>query len=377
MITLIKNATVFDPEPIGIRDVLIAGERIAAVGEKLDVSGRLVEQVDGSGYILIPGLVDVLTHPAGGGGEGGFGNRTAAVGFEAFRDAGITCPIGALGTDSIGRSLDVLYAEIMHLRERGIDAHMLTGAYRVPPPTITGDIARDIALIAPVIGVGEVAVSDHRGSQPTPGELRRIAADARLGGTISGKRGVVLVHVGDGRRGLAPLVEALDGSDLPTDCFYPTHVNRRRPLLEEAIAFARNGGFVDITVSTTPELLDLGEVAARDALREAIAAGAPAERISLSSDAGGSLPVYRAGELAGHSAATPGVLLDLVQDTLREDPDFAAAIIAALTRNPARALGLQRKGRVAAGADADILLLDPDTYALTEVFCRGRRLLNQ
>ena len=65
------------------------------------------------------------------------------------------------------------------------------------------------------------------------------------------------------------------------------------------------------------------------------------------------------------------------QDVSHQVEEYAATVIAALTRNPALALGLQRKGRVAAGADADILLLAPDTYALTEVFCRGRRLLNQ
>lgn len=355
-------------------DVLVADSRIAAVGEDLDVSGGLVETIDADGGVLVPGIVDVLTHPSGGGGEGGFGNRTAAIGFEAFRDAGITCPVGALGTDCIGRSLDVLFADVMALRAQGIDAHMLTGAYRVPPPTITGDIARDVALIAPVIGIGELAISDHRSAQPTPKELRRIAADARLGGTLAGKRGVVLVHVGDADSGLAPLRAALEGSALPVRSFYPTHVNRRPELLQEAVDFARDGGFIDITVSTTPELLELGEVAARGALRDAIAAGAPAERISLSSDAGGSLPVFRDGEFAGLSSAKPGVLLELVLDVLTQEPEFAATVIAAVTRNPADAVGLAHKGRIAAGADADIVVLDLDQKAPSHVLCKGRRL---
>ena len=374
MLTLIRNADVYAPEPLGVVDVLLAGERIAAVGDALDVHGEFVDVVDAEGGTLLPGLVDALTHPGGGGGEGGFGNRTAAISFEAFRDAGVTCPVGALGTDCIGRSPEVLFADVMGLRGNGIDAHMLTGAYRMPPPTVTGDVARDVAMLAPVIGVGEVAISDHRSSQPAAHELRRIAADARLGGTLSGKRGVVLVHVGDGDTGLAPIRDALAGSDLPAHSFYPTHVNRRRELLDEAVAFARDGGYIDITVSTTPELLELGEVAASNALRDAIAAGAPAERITLSSDAGGSLPVYRDGELAGHAVAMPGVLLELVRDTLESDPNYAATAIAAVTRNPADALGLAHKGRVAAGADADILILNTDQHALTHVFCKGRRL---
>ncbi len=374
MLTLIRNALVYDPEPRGMLDVLVADTRIAAVGEDLDVRGGLVETIDADGRVLVPGIVDVLTHPSGGGGEGGFGNRTTAIGFEAFRDAGITCPVGALGTDCIGRSLDVLFADVMALRDQGIDAHMLTGAYRVPPPTITGDIARDIALIAPVIGIGELAISDHRSAQPTPEELRRIAADARLGGTLAGKRGVVLVHVGDADSGLAPLRAALEDSALPVYSFYPTHVNRRRDLLQEAADFARDGGFIDITVSTTPELLQLGEVAARGALKDAIAAGAPAERISLSSDAGGSLPVFRDDEFAGLSPAKPRVLLELVLDVLGQEPEFAPIVIAAVTRNPADAVGLAHKGRIAAGADADIVVLDLDQKAPSHVICKGRRL---
>ncbi len=355
-------------------DVLVADSRIAAVGKDLDLRGELLDVIDADGGILLPGIVDVLTHPSGGGGEGGFGNRTAEVAFDAFRDAGTTCPIGALGTDSIGRSLEVLFADVMALRDNGIDAYMLTGAYRLPPPTITGDVARDIALLAPVIGIGELAISDHRSSQPTAEELRRIAADARLGGTLSGKRGIVLVHVGDADSGLAPLRAALEDSALPIYSFYPTHVNRRRELLDEAIEFARDGGFIDITVSTTPELLGLGEVPARDALKVAISAGAPAERISLSSDAGGSLPVFHDGEFAGFSSATPGVLLELVHDVLAQEPEFAPTVIAALTRNPADAMGLAHKGRVAAGADADILVLDSNQQALSHVLCKGRRL---
>ena len=374
MLTLIRNASVYDPEPRGMLDVLVADSRIAAVGKDLDLRGELLDVIDADGGILLPGIVDVLTHPSGGGGEGGFGNRTAEVAFDAFRDAGTTCPIGALGTDSIGRSLEVLFADVMALRDNGIDAYMLTGAYRLPPPTITGDVARDIALLAPVIGIGELAISDHRSSQPTAEELRRIAADARLGGTLSGKRGIVLVHVGDADSGLAPLRAALEDSALPIYSFYPTHVNRRRELLDEAIEFARDGGFIDITVSTTPELLGLGEVPARDALKDAISAGAPAERISLSSDAGGSLPVFHDGEFAGFSSATPGVLLELVHDVLAQEPEFAPTVIAALTRNPADAMGLAHKGRVAAGADADILVLDSNQQALSHVLCKGRRL---
>ncbi len=376
MLTLIRNAEVFSPVRLGKRDVLLAGHRILQVADSIPLRGAPLEVVDAAGQWLLPGFVDGLTHPCGGGGEGGFGNRTAEIEAAGFVQGGVTTPVGALGTDSVTRSLDVLYGKVMELRARGLSALMLNGSYRLPAATLTGDVVRDLVLVEPVIGTGEVAVSDHRSSQPGASELRRLAAEVHLGGTLSGKRGTVLVHVGDGPRGLGPIEEALEGSELPRWIFFPTHVNRNRRLLQQATRFAAGGGYADITVSTTEHLIAAGEVPALQALREAIEAGAPAQRLTLSSDAGGSLPLYRDGELAGLQAASPQALLKTLLAAIRRHPDLVEAVIAAMTRNPAEAYGLGTKGRVEPGADADLLLLDPATGALSGVYCAGRPLLD-
>lgn len=375
MLTLIRNAQLYVPEPLGQRDVLLAGPKIAAIEPSIDLDGPHVDVIDAKGRYLVPGLVDALTHPCGGGGEGGFGNRTPELPAAAFAQAGITTPVGALGTDSVTRSMDVLFGHIMALRAQGVDAYMYTGAYRVPPATLTGEVMRDLILIDPVIGVGEVAISDHRSSAPTIDELRRIAADSRVGGIIAGKGGTVLVHVGDGETGLSPLRDALAGSDLPITSFYPTHANRNQRLFGEAMDYARAGGFIDFTVSTTPEFIADGEVPALGALREALANDVPAERLTMSSDAGGSLPHYRNGELIGLQPAPPSSLLETLRDAASESNELMSATLAAMTRNPAHALGLAHKGQVCVGHDADLLLLDPDTFTLTDVMCRGRWLL--
>jgi beta-aspartyl-dipeptidase (metallo-type) len=306
--------------------------------------------------------------------EGGFGNRTPELEADEFIHAGVTTPVGALGTDSITRSLEVLFGKTMELRAKGLSALMYNGSYRMPPLTLTGDVARDMLLVEPVIGVGEVAISDHRSSQPTTQELRRLAADVHLGGTLSGKQGVVFLHLGDGRAGLEPIEAALAGTELPRRLFYPTHSNRNRSLLEQAAQHASRGGYADITVSTTEELIAAGDIPALDALSLALEAGAPAERFTLSSDAGGSLPLYRDGELAGLQSAIPGAMLDTLTAAIGR-ADTVETVIAAMTRNPARALGLARKGCIAPGFDADLMLLDSSSGSLDFVMCQGQWLL--
>jgi len=377
MLTLISGAQRFLPQARGVGDLLIGGGKVLAVADAELATAALpsVDCIDGRGKLLLPGLVDVLTHPCGGGGEGGFANRTDEIRTETFVRAGVTAPVGALGTDSLGRSLEVLYGKVMALRASGLKAFMYSGAYRVPPPTLTGDVARDLYLVDPVIGIGEVAVSDHRGSQPSAEELRRLAAETQLGGILVGAGGTVLVHVGDGDDRLRLLREAIEHSELPARVLFPTHVNRSTALLDEAAEWTLVGGFVDITVSTTPELIAAGDIEAFDALRRLVEAGASPSQITCSSDAGGSLPLYVDGQLKGLTAAEPSVLLGLLMQLHRQDSDLFPLALAAMTVNPAAALGLAGLGQLEVGADADFILVDGDSGIVTDVCCSGRWLL--
>ena len=371
----IRGAECFSPDPLGERDVLIAGGEIIGVAQPGAFEHLEVPSLDAAGKHLVPGFVDVLTHPCGGGGEGGFAHRTAEIPFETFVSAGVTTPIGALGTDSLGRSLDVLYGNVMALRAQGLNALMYSGAYRVPVPTLTGDVARDVYLVEPVVGVGEVAIVDHRGTQPSVLELRRLASEVQLGGILAGQGGVIFVHVGDGDSRLSLLREVVASSDLSPSVLYPTHVNRSTALLDEAAKWALDGGYVDITVSTTPELIALGDIPAPDALRRLLEAGAPAEKITLSSDAGGSLPLYVDGELKGLTAASPASLNELLGDLYKTDPELYPIALAGMTRNASNALKLNARAEIAEGEAADVVLFDPSNGAVSAVFCRGKRLL--
>lgn len=372
---LIEGAEVFAPQALGRRDVLVGGGRVLAVAEQIvpPALGVPLQRVDGRGRWLLPGLVDSLVHLSGGGGEGGFASRTRPLEASQALRAGVTTLIGALGTDDTTRSHADLLATARGLAHEGLSAYALTGSYRVPVRTMTGSVRDDLVLIPDILGVGEIAIADHRGSQPDTAELARIAAESRVGGLLSGKAGTVLVHVGDGRDRLDPLRAVVAGHDVAAERFLPTHCNRSRALLDDAAAWAAAGGYADLTTSTTPELLAAGDIAAAEALRELLAEPALRGRITLSSDGQASLPNFDAeGRLIGSGTADIGSLLDTLRVVLAGRwMDFALALEAA-TSTPAKVWGLAQKGGVAAGMDADLLLVDPDGLRLCGTVAGGR-----
>src|SRR5512139_1489497 len=297
---LLKNADLYTPAPAGRSDILIAGGRIERVAPDLRVSEPYCEVFDASGFIAVPGFVDGHVHLAGGGGEGGYRTRTPELLLSDAIRGGVTTVVGCLGTDGVTRSPENLLAKARGLEEEGVSTFMYTGYYALPVRTITGSIERDLLLIDKVVGVGEIAISDHRSTQPTFDEFARIAAEARRGGLLSGKAGVVNVHMGDGRRGLSLIRRVLDETEIPPAQFVPTHINRNAALFEEGITHAKAGGLVDFTTSTVPAFLEEGEVACGRGLRLMLEAGVDVSQITFTSDGQGSLHRFDAeGRLTG------------------------------------------------------------------------------
>ena len=202
---LIHDVETFTPDPAGRMDILLAGRQIERMAAGIPLSRDLAEVISGDGLLAVPGLVDGHVHIAGGGGEGGYASRTPELALGDAIRGGVTTVVGCLGTDGVTRSLPVLLAKAYALEEEGLSTFILTGSYGVPLLTLTGSVERDLLLVEKVIGAGEVAISDHRSSQPTFEELARIAADAHRGGILSGKAGVLNVHLGNGPGGLSLL----------------------------------------------------------------------------------------------------------------------------------------------------------------------------
>jgi beta-aspartyl-dipeptidase (metallo-type) len=370
MFELITNANVFAPEPMGIRHLLVCAGKIAYIGEQLpQLDDALdVRLTDVDGARLIPGFIDAHTHLTGGGGEAGPSTRVPPLALSQITRAGVTSVIGLLGTDDLTRTPQNLVSQVMGLREEGLSAWCYTGGYHVPVITLTGSVRSDIVNLEPVIGVGEVAISDHRSSQPTLDEILRLASEAHIAGLMTGKAGIVHFHLGDGERGLSMIRDCLEQSEIPPRVFNPTHVNRNKPLFEQACELSGLGCNVDLTAYPA----DSGDQgwSAEEAVERFLDQGYDSSKLTISSDGGGCLPSFDAqGELLKMGFASCSAMAECLKNLL--DHGLAEqTVLPLMTSNVASLLKLRQKGRILQGLDADLVVLD-QANRVDHVMARG------
>lgn len=372
---LIKNANLYDPEPQGLRDIFMVNEKIIAIGEDLSaMAAALNAQVlDAAGRTVVPGYVDQHVHALGGGGEAGPYSRTPEVMLSGAVSAGVTTLIGVLGTDGTTRHPESLLAKVQGLDFEGITAYMLTGSYELPLKNMTGDARNDIILIERVLGIGEVAISDHRSSQPTKDELKRLLTQARLGGMLSGKAGAVQFHLGTGKTGLKMLFEIIDETEIPARHMVPTHVNRDPGLFEQAKELARKGGYMDITSGIRADDGFEGGIAPHDALLNCWEEGVPMSNVTMSSDGNGGMTVFLPDGRKKLLAAKLSSLHEELTRAVKKGLPLEIGL-RVVGENPARANGLwPNKGCLKVDSDADLLIWDADMNIDT-VVAKGRIL---
>jgi len=370
-VLLIHGARIYAPSDLGQQDVLIRDGRIVAIESTITPPPE-AEVMDGTGNFLVPGFIDNHVHTIGGGGEGGPATRAPRLQAGGLISCGITCAVGLLGVDGTSRGLEELYAHTLALREEGIGAYMLTGSFDVPTPTLTGNVRRDLFLIEPVIGVGEIAIGDHRSSVPSPEEVGRLAAEAIGGGRLVGKKSYINLHMGDIPGALDAIAEMLRVYGLPADRFLPTHVNRIQSLMEESARFGRLGGYLDLTTSIVPSEGYTKATEIPTAIAWLIESGIPEQRITVSSDGGGMTALRNdRGQIIGHRPCLPSGLLRDFKTMVGNgrDPGQAAAFF---TSNVVDALGMEkRRGRVATGLAGDLLMFN-DSCELQMVIAGGQ-----
>lgn len=364
MITIIRKADVYKPEHIGVKDVMLIGNKIAHIADNIlvEMNGTVdVIEIDGENKLLVPGFIDSHVHILGGGGEGGFSTRTPEATLTGITTAGVTTVVGCLGTDGIGRDMISLLAKARGLEEEGITTFIYAGSYRIPLKTITGEITKDIMVVDKIIGIGEIAISDHRSSQPTFEEFTRAVADARVGGMLSGKAGIINIHLGDGKRKIDLIKKTLEETEIPMSQFLPTHINRNQELFEECLKYAKDGGYIDFTGSDDPDFWEQtdGEVRFSKGLKRLLEEGVNQDNFTLSSDGQGSMPIFNEKkEYIGIGIGKSTCLIKAIKECVLIENIPLETALRAVTSNPAKILKLKNKGRIEKNMDADLCILD-------------------
>ena len=354
MLTLIDNADVYAPEPLGTVPILLSAGSVLRLGnfdkKALIETGLEMEVIDAAGCYAFPGFVDPHEHLLGGSGESGFSSQTPEISATEVVSAGITTVVGCLGVDTTMKTLAGLLAKTKALKEEGLNAYMWTGGYTVPPTTITNSVRDDIMFVEEIIGAGEIAIADQRSNEPTALDVARIAHDSYVGGKLSNKAGTVHFHVGEGPSRLAILRELVDKHDVPAEWLYPTHINRTDELMLEAIELAKRGSFIDIDTADRDLLEKLTFYFDNDG---------PENKLTVSSDA---------------SISSPRNLYEQFCRCVREGFELKR-VLPIFTSNTAAALKLELKGRIAEGKAADVIVASKKDLEIREVISLGKRLI--
>ena len=272
-----------------------------------------------------------------------------------------------MGTDSETRSVENLVAKSLALTNEGIKTYSLTGSYSYPSPTITGSVKKDIIFVDQLIGV-KIAANDHRDSCIDYKDLQKIVAEARVAGMISGKSGHVTIHMGGGKFDFDQINDAVGYSNLPITTFRPTHVNRNEKLYKEAINFAKNGGYIDLTAGMSK---DLSDSKAYQIAKE----NQVLDKITFSSDGFGSWSNYdKEGNLIeiGYSPVDTGI--KSIKEIVNSGENLEDAI-KPFTSNVAKVLKLDKKiGYVKKGYLANLILLD-ENLEINTVISEGKFMM--
>ena len=372
---VIKNAELFAPQPIGKQDVLIGGEKILAIEHKISPSSLPgdVQVLDARGMLLVPGFIDGHQHFTGGGGEGGFQTRVPEPSISVNFKNGVTTAVGLLGTDSLTRSVENLYAKTQALNAEGMTAFMLTGAYWYPSPTLTGSVVRDMVYLQPVIGV-KLALADSRGPHIDAKDLASLASDVQVAALVANKPGIITVHTGIRAQALDLIFEIVEKFEIRPGLFVPTHINRKSgKLTEQALSLAAKGCVVDATCHQELPEPDSPRLTAADFASMARDNGL-FDHVSFSSDSGGSMPIWNAdhSRITGMGVGTPSSLLFELKLLVNTKNIPLEEALKPLTVTPARIYGLEtRKGALRAGMDADLIAIDPASFSIRDVVARG------
>ncbi len=392
---IVRGGTLVNADSIGPADVLIDGERIAAVGHIDDVAEA--EVIDARGCFVLPGLIDNHTHmsmPFQGtwtADDYDSGTRAAAAG-------GVTCIVdfaiqrepgglqssldewqgrarGAAHVDygfhmAITSADEATLADMARLTEQGVTSFKLFMAYK-GELMITDDLllsalehGRELGalvmvhaengdvidkLVRDALGRGETAAINHALTRPEQVEAEATSRAARLAHLAGASLFVVHVSCDAAAREIARWQAAGAAVSAETCIQY----------LFNSIDDLRRPGAEAARYVCSPPLRDRSQ---QERLWSALRRGVLE---SVSTDHCPFTDEQKARGAADFSRIPNGMatiqhrLVKLWDAGVGDGRISPCELVALTSTNVARRFGLERKGAIAPGKDADIAILDP------------------
>ena len=365
---LIKNTNLYSPTFLGKKDILISNGKIVAIEDEITKHNVFSEVWDAQGLTTTPGFIDQHIHVIGAGGKHGFASMTPQLHLGELIKCGTTSVVGLLGTDGSTRSIKTLYSKIQALNQEGISAYMYTGYYGLDKVYLMNSLQEDMIYIDCILGC-KIAISDIRSSYPSALELLRLLRNVRVGGMLSGKKGILHLHLGALSSKMDLLFEIVENYEFPIEHISPTHVGRTKDLFEQAIIFAKMGGMIDITTGASKYTDPYKSVL------YALENNVSIDNITFSSDGNAGLDkLDDNNNLVGFRSAPFDKNLEEVKNLHKLGGVAFEDSLKLITSNPAKNLGLKSKGHVKNNFDADLCFFDSD-LKLSSVIANGKFMM--
>jgi beta-aspartyl-dipeptidase (metallo-type) len=367
---LIKNTNLYSPKSLGKKDILISNGKIVAIDDEIVNHSVFSEVWDAKGAITTPGFIDQHIHVIGAGGKHGFASMTPQLNLGDLINCGTTTVVGLLGTDGSTRSIKTLFSKTLALNQEGITAYMYTGYYGLDKVYLMNSLQEDMIYIDSVIGC-KIAISDIRSSYPSALELLRLLRNVRVGGMLSGKKGILHLHLGALSSKMDLLFEIIENYEFPIEHISPTHVGRTKELFDQAISFAKMGGMIDITTGASKYTDPYKSVL------YALDNNVSIDNMTFSSDGNAGLDkLDKNNNLVGFKSAPFDKNFEEVINLHKLGGIPLEDALKLITSNPAKNLGLKNKGQVKVNSDADLCFLNSD-LELNTVIANGKFMMQE
>ena len=367
---LIKNTNLYSPKSLGKKDILISNGKIVAIDDEIVNHSFFSEVWDAKGAITTPGFIDQHIHVIGAGGKHGFASMTPQLHLGDLINCGTTTVVGLLGTDGSTRSIKTLFSKTQALNQEGITAYMYTGYYGLDKVYLMNSLQEDMIYIDSVIGC-KIAISDIRSSYPSALELLRLLRNVRVGGMLSGKKGILHLHLGALSSKMDLLFEIIENYEFPIEHISPTHVGRTKDLFDQAITFAKMGGMIDITTGASKYTDPYKSVL------YALDNNVSIDNMTFSSDGNAGLDkLDKNNNLVGFKSAPFDKNFEEVINLHKHGGVPIEDALKLITSNPAKNLGLKNKGQVKVNSDADLCFLNSD-LELHTVIANGKFMMQE